>query len=461
MKRNFFALLAIIVAFGACTTQQQETSATDFTISLEESTTFTKLPALQSFVLGTTETHWLLIGGRINGFHGLGGADESFPDKEANKHIYAYDWAADKLDSISVDALPETLRKQYTSTNMQHFQEGKYLYINGGYGEVNADSDDPEWHTYSTLSRVDVEMLVSAITTNDEIALSSAIVYDESDFIKATGGELYRMPNKEFYLVLGQNFEGKYSLSDTSIYTQTYLDSVHVFKVNETSSSISVDKASVRYISDNLVDSRTNFRRRDLVVVPAVVDQQGTLNLAIYGGVFTSPIGTYYPGFLPFRNPIYLDGSKKGYKVDSSYIQTSNIYAAPTVLMYSKESNTMHTTILGGMGVDTLKLPDQFTEKILKIKRDLTSATTTESLNANAMPGFLGAEADFIVAPTAKNLLFNEDYGIYNFDKIQTGEKVLLGYFYGGIKSNAHNWNVTTNPTVPISTVYEVYITKE
>lgn len=460
MKRNFFALLAIVLVIGACKQTHKETPASDFTISLEKSTSLTKLPALQSFVLGSSETHWLLIGGRTNGFHGFSGEGETFPFKLANKFIYAYDWSTNALDSISVDALPEVLREQYTSSNMQHFQEGKYLYINGGYGEVNANKPDSAWHTYATLSRVDVDLMISAITTNDEIAIQSAVVYDDSEFVRATGGELYRMPNKEFYQVLGQNFEGAYTPNGTG-YTQTYLDSVHVFKVNETSTSIKVDKASVRYISDNLVDAQTNFRRRDLVVVPAVVDGTGKINLAVYGGVFTSPDTTYYPGFLPFRNPIYLDGSKRGYQIDSAYIQTSNIYAAPSVLMYSKADNTMHTTILGGMGVDTAKLPDQFTKKILKIKRDLKNSVTSESLNANPMPDFLGAEANFIIAPSASDLLYNASYGVFNFDKIGTGKKVLLGYFYGGIKSNAYNWNLKTNPTGPINTVYEVYITKE
>jgi hypothetical protein len=461
MKRFYFLLLILSVACLACTDTTTEDVATDYTISLEKSSTMTNLPALQSFVVGKTDTHWLLIGGRTNGFHGFSGASESFPFKKANQFIYAYEWSTNTLDSVSVDLLPEALREQYTSSNMQHFQEGNYLYINGGYGEVNAGTADSAWHTYSTLSRVTVDEMVSSITTNDEIAISSAVVYDDSEFVRATGGELYRMPNKEFYLAVGQNFEGRYSASDTTVYKQSYLDSVHVFKINETGSSISVDQTSLRYISDNYVDPKTNFRRRDLVVVPAVVDTEGTINLTAYGGVFTSPDTTYYPGFLPFRNPIYLDDSEKGYEIDSSYIQTSNIYAAPTVLMYSKSANTMHTAILGGMGIDTVSLPDQFTQGILKIKRALSSATTTESLNANSMPDYLGAEADFMLAESAHDLLFDDAYGIYDFDKIPVGEKVLLGYFYGGILSNAQNWNATTNPTMSSNAVYEVYVTAQ
>ncbi|MEQ9262408.1 MAG: hypothetical protein RLP14_04515 [Owenweeksia sp.] len=461
MKKSTLGLLLLgLVLISSCKNSDPEKKEEDkllapttFSYRIEMNNSMTHLPALQSFVLGTSGDYWLLIGGRTNGFHGFGN-QQNFPFKKANKHIYAYNTANNTLDSISINNLPPKLQEQYTSSNMQHFQLQNYLYICGGYGEINANTPDSNWVTYPTFSRVDVSAMINAVVNQDVNALANSVVYEENDFQRATGGELYKLGQK-FYLVLGHNFEGPYGGTST----QVYLDSVHVFTLTETDSSISIDPSSFQYISDNLNDSITQFRRRDLLVVPSVADDKSTVGLTVYGGVFTSPVlHDSTKANQPFRNPIYLqNGTTPSYTLDQNFTQRSNIYSSAFVTLYDSTDNVMFTTSFGGMGDTAVGAGDAFTKLILTIGRANPGNNTYTFYNANSMPDYLGTEADFI--PSSQTM-FNSEYGIVDFRSLPENTEVLLGHIYGGIKSKGPSWDPVNNPTSPSNEVYNVYITR-
>ena len=446
--KNLQKLLFLVLFY----TFSQSYSQSNF--SLKPSQNLKNLPALQSFVFGQSGNYWLLIGGRTNGFHGFGSAT-NFPFKKANKFVYVYNTATNKLDSMATAFLPTMLREQYTSSNMQHFQVGNYLYISGGYGEYHAKLPDSTWTTYSTLSRVNIAQIINAVLTKNIIKFRTSVVYANDKLTAATGGEMYKLPDGKFYLVLGHRFNGTYTADSTGGKTrQVYLDSVHVFKLTETLSSIAITPGSRQYISDNLPDNITQFRRRDLLVVPAIQKGGQGIGLTVYGGVFTA-------NGLPFRNPIYLkSGAIPSYLLDKTYTQTSNIYATANVEMYDAVKDIMFTTAFGGIGEDTSTTTgsgDAFTKKIMTIKRNNRTSMTTETLNATSTPTYMGSESVFIPAPNAP--MYNATYGVMNYNAMPTGRPTLIGYIYGGIVSNGTAWS-SSNPTIPSKMVYEVYFTK-
>ena len=420
--------------------------------SLQSSQKLTKLPALQSFVFAKSGNYWLLVGGRTNGFHGFGSAT-NFPFKKANKFIYVYNTATNKLDSMAAVNLPVILREQYTSSNMQHFQVGNYLYVSGGYGEFHAKLPDSTWTTYSTLSRVNISSMINAIITKNKVQFMASVVYAKDPITASTGGEMYKLPDGKFYLVLGHRFMGMYNASFSNPKIQMYLDSVHVFRLAETPTSISIINSSRQYISDNKPDSVTQFRRRDLLVVPAILKGGKSVGLTVYGGVFT-----YGNNGVPFRNPIYLTGGlTPSYQIDYSYTQTSNIYATANTTMYDAPNDVMLTTAFGGIGTNTTTDTDGFTKSIMTISKNNKTNVTTEINNPSGTPTFMGSESIFITVPNVPK--YNSQYDIINYTALPAGKKILIGYIYGGIVSNSPSWG-SSNPTVPTKMVYEVYFTK-
>jgi hypothetical protein len=432
-----------------CNQTETTSSPGGFSFTVTPASQFTNLPPLQSFVFAQTDSCWLLFGGRTNGFHGFAEPDTDFPFKKANKFIYVYNSYTSKLDSMSVAYLPELLREQYTSSNMEHTQIGNYVYVAGGYGEINMGKPDSTWITHKTLSRVNVSNMIAAVQSNDSAGLKKSVVYDSNPFVASTGGEMFKLPDNKFYLAVGHRFTGPYSSSNA---IQVYLDSVHVFTLTENDTMIKVNSGSFQYISDNLPDSVTQFRRRDLLVTPSVINGGKDIGLTIYGGVFTAASG------VPFRNPIYLSGgATPSYQLDTSYIQSSNIYSTANFVMYDAKNDRLYTTAFGGIGDTTTPTDANFTKLIMTINRDFKANKTSSIFNSSALADYVGAESVFI--PAKGMPMFNKAYSIIDFNALKAG-KQLIGHIYGGIISKGPKWNPASNPTKASNVVYEVYMTK-
>lgn len=434
-------LMAVILITGySCKRKTPAGKTTDFSFTVERANDFTGLPALQSFAFATTtigdSTYWLMFGGRTNGFHGFGG-QQDFPFKLANKFIYVYNTVSHKLDSMHTRLLPLALREQYTSTNMECRQVDSVLYVCGGYGEINAGKADSAWITHNIMSRIYIQKMVSAVLHKDSVGLRRSIAYDTNSIVASTGGELFQLPDGKFYLVLGHNFTGQYSSTN---FVQKYLDSVHIFNLNQTDSTIQI-AGPFQYLSDGKTDSFTQFRRRDLVVAPNVLSGGNGYGISIYAGVFTVETN-------PFRYPIYISGGNAPSYFLDSFKQKSNVYSAPNLQMYDSTTDQMYTTIFGGLGDSVLVNGDNasFVKLIMTMNRDNKKNSTRAIYNSSEMPHYVGAEGIFIRDANAP-VYNNNNLDIIDYHKLKPGKQVV-GYIYGGIFSDSTQWNNSDTGTI-------------
>jgi len=460
MKKSLILLIAAISIIAVLFTKCSKSDNYILDYSIRKSNNFTNLPALQSFAFAKHEEYWIMIGGRTNGFHGFPTQPTpAFPYSNANKQIYVYNHRTNKLDSLSIFTLLKPLSKQYASSNMQHTQIGKYLYLCGGYCK-----SDNSFTTDSTISRINLDLLINKVSKNYDVEISDIFTFDSVPNIAvcATGGELIKLEDDYFYLTVGHKYYGEYS--DTlPLAVQIYRDNVTAFKLIESKNSIKIDNSSIRTISDNLPDSSTQFRRRDLVVAPSILSDKKSIGISLYGGVFTLQNTT------PFDHPIYITTDLKNpYQVDT-FKQPSNHYSAAHFEMYSKEQNVMYTTIFGGI-VDSFSDSSNasFTKKIITLQRDNKTNQTTSFYNITQLDTFIGSESVFI--PYDRIEKYNNKYNIIDFDcipvKNKGDEPVLVGCIYGGIISTAATSNQYPSagqkkvPTFSSKDVYLVYVNK-
>src|SRR5258708_11272955 len=90
MKRLFVVLLAAL----ACRIVLARSPATvPFTIEATEDATdeFPGAPRLQSFSFAQWKGRWVFIGGRISGYHAVGGGSAEFLKADANRDVWVID----------------------------------------------------------------------------------------------------------------------------------------------------------------------------------------------------------------------------------------------------------------------------------------------------------------------------------------------------------------------------------
>jgi hypothetical protein len=188
--------------------------------------------------------------------------------------------------------------------------------------------------------------------------------------------------------------------------------------------------------------------------VPQIL-KNGEQGYTMYSGVFQ------YSADLPFTN--FVDISSGGYKVNNEFNQQLNHYHSAVLPLYDKAAATMYSIFFGGIAqfypdvngklVNDKDVP--FTKAISVIIRN--GDKTEETYLPIQMPGYLGAAAEFIFAPTTK--MYNE--GIADAGFLQ-GQETLIGYIVGGINSSAKNifWDNTGKESTAINKIIKVYIKK-
>lgn len=482
MKKVYLFCCAIVAAMliVSCSHEKKHepnTGIPNFTFTVDSTPVFNNLPELQSFAFGTDSAgNWILLGGRTNGLHNF--STPAFPINRANAIMYRVNPTTGAVDSFGLSNLflasvgnvhVSRIIQQFISNNVQHTQIGKYLYMCGGYGPV-LNGLTVDFVTNNIMSKVDLNMLSQGIATRNVNTVIAAVANDTCSKLSVTGGELFKLADGRFYLAVGHQFNGEYGnagVAGKPQPTQVYSKCVWSFTVND-NGNFAVNQNSFSAIpSTPQYDSTSIFRRRDLVVVPSVMDASGTVGLSIYGGVFTYT-GSIAVAGNPFHYPIYINGVNKPhpYIADSSFYQRSNLYSAANLLMYSNTTKTMYTTIFGGL-VDTTDFdtaqggnPASWTKQILTIGRTAANAgyTTATKYNPTPLFNYIGAEGLFIPAPSSNNWFYNSAYNIVNYDNLPSG-KTLVGYIYGGIVSNAPQ-SGGSNPTNASGGLYKVYINK-
>ncbi|WP_437935709.1 hypothetical protein [Sorangium sp. So ce341] len=446
------------------------------------------MPALQSFAFARypkqKTRYWIFIAGRTNGFHGFQpDGDEDFPTAKANQKIWVVEnvYAARKnVYSMQVSQLPDkvgnadlrTLKSQWQSSNPLYFQDDNdWLWIAGGYG---ADSGG-NYQTFPTLSVVKIADLVNAVKAGDPNGLAAAIAVTPGPtaVAQSTGGEMLKLPDDgKFYVVMGHNFQGKYSTfvnnnqQNGNGASQTYLNAINQFNadanfannlVTVTGTTTFTPDNSITTISSPSLPNRylnlLEFARRDLNVAYTVMDNEKA-GIGVYGGVFTPN-----PMQLNYTFPIYLGPNAQQATIDNSYEQKMSAYSCAKVVFYSRFQKFTYTTLFGGMSrwrfdgsikefVENARIgsPQRsvfsdgmpWSNNITTLVHSWTppehTLPTCEIPQETNLPGYLGSEALFIPdsSETTQLQVAISGTDVLDFDNFPLTE-FRLGHLYGGI----------------------------
>src|SRR5437899_7285280 len=132
-------LLLLLAAVIVCRVTLARTSAAlPFTIDASENAAseFPGAPRVQSFSFAQWKGRWVFIGGRISGYHAVGGGSAEFLRADANRDVWVIDTTTKPARTYhaAVSQLPATLGvvgAQWSSTGQLYFQNGQQLYICG------------------------------------------------------------------------------------------------------------------------------------------------------------------------------------------------------------------------------------------------------------------------------------------------------------------------------------------
>lgn len=401
------------------------------------------LPGVHSFAIGQANGKWLLIGGRVDGLHQRRPFD-AFLATDNNTTIYVVDPATQQVWSTPLAPLSTPLEEQLQATNMQFEQRGDFLYIIGGYGYSASAGDHV---THDKLTAVNVPATIDAIVTNQSVAPHFRQISDPR--FRVTGGYLDRL-DQTFYLVGGQDFQGRYNPHGPSHgpgFFQEYTEEIRAFEILDNGSTLAIQQ----YVATK--DS-AHLHRRDYNMVPQIFPG-GNSGFTVFSGVFQHTVD------LPWLNTVDIDAN--GYVVNHNFNQYLSQYHCAHLPVYDSLANEMHTLFFGGMSQFTLDpqsgalVEDRdvpFVRTISRVTR-MPNGTMDEFELPIEMPALLGAGAEFVplyAAPYNGNdiLRLNE----------LSPTSTLVGYILGGIQSSGENIFFTNDGSQSWAntTLYEVWL---
>jgi hypothetical protein len=405
-----------------------------------ESISISELGGIQSYAFGQHDGKWLIIGGRLDGLHRRQ-PFAAFDVAGNNNQLIVIDpvmkqkWAA-PLTSLSV-----ALQEQLSSTNMEFHQDGKYLYLVGGYGFHTATSSRK---TFDKLTAVDVPAVINAVVMGTSFTSYFRQISDTS--FAVTGGHLKKI-NNTYYLIGGNRFDGNYNPMGNATYTQVYTDAIRKFNILDNGTTVNINHLPT-------ITDATNLHRRDYNAVPQIMPN-GNEGLTAFSGVFQPTAN------IPFLNCVNIDSAS--YWVNNAFQQYYNHYHCGVLPLYSAKENEMHNVFFGGIAqyydsagilVQDNNVP--FVKTIARVTRTADGAMAEYKL-PNEMPTLLGASAEFIPLPTVPQ--YNNE--VFKLDSI-TADSTLVGYIFGGISSTAANIFFTNTGTQSIasSQIFKVYVIK-
>jgi hypothetical protein len=162
----------------------------------------------------------------------------SFDASGNNNQIIVIDPIAQQKWSASINTLPTNIKEQLSSTNMEFYQSGQYLYVIGGYGYSATAGDHI---TYSGLVAIDVPATINAIITSNSFTSFFRQINDSK--FTVTGGRLEKI-NNTYYLIGGQKFIGRYNPMGPTHgpgFFQEYTNAIRKFIINDDGTSITIN----------------------------------------------------------------------------------------------------------------------------------------------------------------------------------------------------------------------------
>ncbi len=428
------------------------------------------LPNLQSYTLAATSANkWLIVGGRSQGLHTFMDKGDNFTKPQSNNFLIVIDPDSGEWWKFDVNQLRPELAAPLQATNQQHYYdpETDQLYLVGGYG-WKADGSD--MLTFNTMIRLPLTELVTALMapSPDPAAIEQLFEVAADDRFAVTGGELSKLGD-QFYLVFGQKFMGQYRAfggGGSPTFTQEYTNQIRVFTL------IADTLAINSYGALTSSDPGQPYHRRDGNIVETIDPATGLERVSAYGGVFK-------PGQIAaYDEPIQLteDGIAT---VIGDVHQRFSQYECPVIPVYDVDGQAMYTTFFGGISHSYFaQTPPQHTAYISVTQEgrndgfpfiaDVTTlvegadGSYQEYILLDPIPQnrLLGSSIPFILSPA---LLANDQAfanGVIKLDRIAEGERVLVGYIYGGIEADNPLPLVPNSGTHATNALFEVYLTR-
>lgn len=413
-----------------------------FRISLEP-ISIEGLGGLQSFAFGQHNGKWLLVGGRLDGLHRRQ-PFAAFDQAGHNTQLIVIDPITKQKWTSPLTSLSTEIQDQLSSTNMEFYQEGKYLYLFGGYGYSSTFDDH---FTYSRLTAIDVPSVIHAVINNTTLILHFRQIVDPQ--FQVTGGQLEKI-NNIYYLIGGQKFMGLYNPMGPNHgpgFTQEYSNQIRKFILSDNG-----DKINIQHLPSTT--DTAQLHRRDFNVV-AQIFPDGREGLTAFTGVFQTKAD------LPYLNCVNIDSL--GYQVNLDFTQYYNHYHCANIPLFAASKHEMHNLFFGGIAqyYDSLGTLVQdnnvpFVKTITRITRD-AKGTMTEFKLPIEMPTLLGAGSEFI----PNEQLSTYPNGVIKLDEL-LDDTTQLGYIFGGISSTAANifWANEGDLSSASSQLFKVYLIK-
>lgn len=414
-----------------------------FTISIEAAP-FNLPSGIHSGVSATWDGKWLLFSGRTNGMHGFGA--NPFPPSFQNITAYVVDFASQTVYSRDLNdtgsGLSQAQIDTLSVTSPQYSQNGKTLYITGGYGY---DTESSTFGTKPVLTAVNVpEFMAWVMESPSAKPAAASIRQTTNSWVQVTGGYMSILDNHlSGLLIFGQNFTGVYTPSSNGDYTKQ----ARRFQI--------IDNGTDLYVFQrDSEDPQDPYRRRDLNILPMMKQTQQAF--VALSGVFTTSDGIW-------TVPVEIDRNGSTYMPDpddtETFKQGMNNYASATTTLYSPSTDSNYFLLLGGITFgyfdeSTFETSTNFpfTNQVTTVKRDGDGSynqfimdeqyPVIESQGSN--PGnelLFGAGAFFI---KAQNLPLYPN-NVINLDAITT--PTVIGYVVGGIMSTVPNTSASTDST--------------
>jgi hypothetical protein len=414
--------------------------AQDFNFRIEiDSIQIQELGGLQSFAIGQHEGKWLVIGGRLDGLHRRQ-PWASFDLAGHNDQLFVIDPVTKKKWTASARVPDSLLAEQLRSTNMQFIQRGNHLFLTGGYG-FSPTADDHITHPYLTV--VDIPATIDAVINGKDV--SNGFWRIKDDQFALCGGQMNFMDGG-FCITGGHRFDGRYHPMNNSTFEQVYSSEVRRFQVDLSNRTV----VHLPALKDGEV-----LRRRDFNVLPSI-EPDGKEGLIAFSGVFQKEVD------LPYLNAVRIHS--EGVKEVPGFAQYYNHYHCANVSAYNSKDGSMHYLFFGGIahyydstGLLVADNDVPFTPAISRVVKD-AQGNFSEWRENISLPGYLGAASEFILDPTIKTFE-NEVIGLTELQ----GDRILIGYIYGGIQSSAANifWINTGKESSATRTIYPVYLVKD
>jgi hypothetical protein len=410
-------------------------------------------PALQSFAFAQHNGMWLIVGGRTNGFHRTSTPESTFPSQYENRYFYVVDPVGDREWKV---AIPDAFQEFLSATNTEFYHEGDLLVIVGGYGSNCAEDLPSCYLTYPRITFLDVPRIIAAITSGQTGQLSQHISSLEDERFRVTGGGL-SYANNYYYLVLGQNYDNIYK----GAYTGKYTEEIRVFALLWNGTRYSIADYLAYRDPSGASGPDSQFHRRDLNMVETF-GAGGKQGITVYGGVFTKDGGGW-------RYPINIEPGTRNtptVTVDTSFAQKTSQYECAHLLMFDRTTNTMYTSLFGGISYYYYNAQGQLEESNLDNWLPFVSSITTLARDANgtttevvqppsaSLPALLGANAVFAPEPSLPHMGNTE---VIDYSRLPPGNSILVGRIYGGIRATAPQ-SSQFNPTFANNMIYEVYL---